>query len=498
MVYGLCNGGFGTMSEKQDSSTFRVSPQLFIGGRWRGAENAETFDVVNPATEEILASVADASTKDAMDAVAEAHVAQREWAKRPPRERSEVLRRCFEILLRDRERLARIITLENGKSLTDSRAEVTYAAEFFRWFAEEAVRISGEFMRAPASGARILVQYKPAGVAVLVTPWNFPAAMGTRKIAPALAACCGVVLKPAAETPLTMIEIAALLGEAGVPTGLVNIISSSRAATVVDAMLDDPRVRVVSFTGSTETGRKILRSSARNIINPAMELGGNAPFVVFDDADVEAAVVGAMIAKMRNMGEACTAANRFFVHSKVHDLFVARLTERMGALKVGNGLAPGIDVGPMVTEAARQKVKRLVDDAVAHGARVTTGGSALSGRGYFYQPTVLTDVSAQAACFREEIFGPVAAVKRFDHDDEVVQMANDTEHGLVGYVYSRDINRALRISEGLEFGMIGLNRGLVSDPAAPFGGVKASGIGREGGREGIHEFLEAQYISMEW
>lgn len=486
------------MTTTRENTDYRAPHQLYIGGRWRDAESGDTFEVVNPATEEILGRVADAQVADAIEAIGAAHAAQVDWARRSPRDRAEILRKCFENIMRDRERLARIITLENGKSLTDSRGEVAYAAEFFRWFSEEAVRCAGEMMRSPASGARILVHHKPAGVAVLVTPWNFPAAMGTRKIAPALAAGCGVVLKPAAETPLTMLEVAALLEESGVPPGLVNIVVSSRAAPVVGAMLKDSRTRVVSFTGSTETGRKLLHASADNIINPAMELGGNAPFIVFDDADVDAAVNGAMIAKMRNMGEACTAANRFFVHSKVHDEFITRLADRMGALKVGNGLDSGVDVGPMVTEAARRKIARLVDDAVAHGAKIRVGGAALPGRGYFYLPTVLTDVTAQAACAREEIFGPIAAVQRFNTDDEVIRMANDTEHGLVGYVYSRDVTRALRVGEALEFGMIGINRGLVSDPAAPFGGVKASGIGREGGREGIHEFLEAQYISMEW
>ena len=486
------------MTTTRENPDYRVPHQLYIGGRWRDAESGETFEVVNPATEELLGRVADAQVADAIEAIGAAHAAQVDWARRSPRDRAEILRKCFENIMRDRERLARIITLENGKSLTDSRGEVAYAAEFFRWFSEEAVRCAGEMMRSPASGARILVHHKPAGVAVLVTPWNFPAAMGTRKIAPALAAGCGVVLKPAAETPLTMLEVAALLEESGVPPGLVNIVVSSRAAPVVEAMLKDSRTRVVSFTGSTETGRKLLHASADNIINPAMELGGNAPFIVFDDADVDAAVNGAMIAKMRNMGEACTAANRFFVHSKVHDEFVTRLADRMGALKVGNGLDSGVDVGPMVTEAARRKIARLVDDAVAHGAKIRVGGAALPGSGYFYLPTVLTDVTAKAACAREEIFGPIAAVQRFETDDEVIRMANGTAHGLVGYVYRRHVTRALRVGEALEFGMIGINRGLVSDPAAPFGGVKASGIGREGGREGIHEFLEAQYISMEW
>jgi succinate-semialdehyde dehydrogenase/glutarate-semialdehyde dehydrogenase len=481
-----------------DGMPIGLKTELYVGGSWRASSSQRVFPVVDPATEEVIAEVSDGTVEDAIGAVDAAATAQRTWAKRLPRERAEILRSAFDLMSRDRERLARLITLENGKALADSRAEVAYAAEFFRWYAEEAVRSVGTLMQSPGSGARIMVQHRPAGVAVLVTPWNFPAAMGTRKIGPALAAGCGVVVKPASETPLTMLAIAALLEEAGVPAGLVNIVPSQNASVVVGAMLKDSRVRVISFTGSTQTGRLLLKASADNVLKPAMELGGNAPFIVFEDADLDAAVEGAMIAKMRNMGEACTAANRLYVHDALHDPFVAALAARMAGLKVGNGLEEGVSVGPLVTAEARHKVSRLVDDAVKQGARVVVGGKSLPGRGYFYAPTVIVDVPPRADCVREEIFGPVAAVQRFTREDDVIRMSNDTEYGLVAYVYTRDVKRGLKVSEQLEFGMVALNRGLVSDPAAPFGGVKSSGIGREGGREGMLEFLEAQYISTEW
>jgi succinate-semialdehyde dehydrogenase/glutarate-semialdehyde dehydrogenase len=388
--------------------------------------------------------------------------------------------------------------MENGKALPDSRAEIAYAAEFFRWSSEEAVRALGEFYRGPSTGARVLVGHKPAGIAVLVTPWNFPAAMATRKIGPALAAGCPVVLKPASETPLTMLAIAALLEKAGVPKGIVNVLPSTRSGELVDALLHDPRVRVLSFTGSTEVGRVLLKSAADNIVNPAMELGGNAPFVVFDDADLEAAVAGAILAKMRNIGEACTAANRFYVHEKVHDRFARALAGRMGAMKIGDGLEEGVEVGSLVNAKTRDKVVELVGDAVKRGAKVLTGGAIRNGPGYFYQPTVLVDVPDDARCFREEIFGPVAPIARFSDEADVAARCNDTEYGLVAYVFTGDVKRGLAFSEKLDFGMVGLNRGLVSDPAAPFGGMKQSGIGREGAHHGIMEFLEPQYISVEW
>ena len=481
-----------------DNLLANVPTDLYIGGKWRKSSDNQRFDVIDPATEKPIASVASASVEDAKAAVDAASAAMEGWAAKKPRERAEVLRKAFELIIRDTERFAKLMTIENGKALTDSRAEVAYAAEFFRWYAEEAVRNIGEVSRAPASGARIFVQHKPAGVAVLVTPWNFPAAMATRKIGPALAAGCAVVLKPASETPLTMLALMPVMEEAGVPAGVINVLPSRRSGPVVDAMLKDPRVRVVSFTGSTEVGRKLLHAAADNVVKPAMELGGNAPFIVFEDADVDAAIDGAMIAKMRNMGEACTAANRFYVHEKVHDEFATKLTARMQALKLGNGLDDGVMLGPLVNADTRDKVKALVEDAVGKGASVLTGGKAPTGPGYFYPATVLDKVPDSAKLLREEIFGPVAALQTFSSEDEVVKRANDTEYGLVAYVYTRDLSRGMRVSERLEFGMIGLNRGLVSDPAAPFGGMKQSGIGREGAHEGLMEFMETQYVSLTW
>ncbi len=475
-----------------------VPTDLWIGGKWRKASDQSRFDVIDPATENVITAVASASIDDAKAAIDAASDAFPGWAARKPRERGEILRKAYELIMAQAERLARLITLENGKALPDSRGEVTYAAEFFRWFAEEAVRNIGQVYNAPSSGARIVVQHKPAGVAVLVTPWNFPAAMATRKIGPALAAGCPCVLKPASETPLTMLALMPILEEAGVPAGVVNVIPSRRSGPVVSAMLHDPRVRVVSFTGSTEVGRKLLHEAADGVVKPAMELGGNAPFVVFEDADIDAAIEGAMIAKMRNMGEACTAANRFFVHEKVHDAFADKLAARMGAMRMGNGLEDGVALGPLVNADTRDKVKTLVEDATAKGAKVLIGATAPTGKGFFYPATVLTAVPDNAAMAREEIFGPVAAIQTFKTEDEAVQRANDTEYGLVAYVYTQDLSRGMRVSEKLDFGMIGLNRGLVSDPAAPFGGMKQSGLGREGAHEGLMEFLETQYVSVNW
>src|SRR5499426_3542889 len=418
-----------------------VPTDLWIGGKWRKASDGGRFDVIDPATENAVASVASATVEDAKAAVDAASAAFEGWAGRKPRERAEVLRKSFELIMRDAERLAKLITIENGKALSDSKGEVAYAAEFFRWYAEEAVRNLGQNSRAPASGARIFVHHKPAGIAVLVTPWNFPAAMATRKIGPALAAGCPVILKPASETPLTMLALMPILEEAGVPAGVVNVIPSRRSGPVVDAMLLDPRVRVVSFTGSTEVGRRLMRSAADNVLNIAMELGGNAPFIVFDDADIDAAIEGAMVAKMRNMGEACTAANRFYVHEKVFDAFADKLTKKMAALKMGNGLDDGVTLGPLVNAEGRDKVVTLVDDAVKKGAKVLTGGKAPGGKGYFYPATVLSDVPDDAAMLREEIFGPVASIQSFSSEDEVIKRANDTEYGLVAYVYTRDVSR---------------------------------------------------------
>jgi succinate-semialdehyde dehydrogenase/glutarate-semialdehyde dehydrogenase len=475
-----------------------VPTDLWIGGKWRKASDDVRFDIIDPATENVITSVASASVEDAKAAVDAAQDAFPGWAGKKPRERAEVLRKAYEVIMAQAERLAKLITLENGKALSDSRGEVAYAAEFFRWYAEEAVRNIGDVSRAPASAARIFVQHRPAGIAVLVTPWNFPAAMATRKIGPALAAGCPVVLKPASETPLTMLALMPLLEEAGVPAGVVNVIPSRRSGPVVSAMLHDPRVRVVSFTGSTAVGRKLLHEAADNVVKPAMELGGNAPFIVFEDADIDAAIDGAMIAKMRNMGEACTAANRFYVQEKVHDEFANKLTAKMAALKMGNGLDDGVALGPLVNKEGLDKVVELVDDAVKKGAKVLTGGKAPGGAGYFYPATVLTNVSNDAKMLNEEIFGPVASIQAFRSEDEVIRRANDTEYGLVAYLYTKDLSRGLRVSEQLDFGMIGLNRGLVSDPAAPFGGTKQSGIGREGAHEGMMEFLETQYVSVSW
>jgi succinate-semialdehyde dehydrogenase/glutarate-semialdehyde dehydrogenase len=475
-----------------------VPTDLWIGGKWRKASDNQRFDVIDPATENKIASVASATVDDAKAAVDAASDAFEAWAAKKPRERGEILRKAFDLIMRDAERFAKLITIENGKALSDSRGEVAYAAEFFRWNAEEAVRNIGQVSRAPSSGARIFVHHKPAGIAVLVTPWNFPAAMATRKIGPALAAGCTVVLKPASETPLTMLALMPVLEEAGVPAGVVNVIPSRRSGPVVSAMLHDPRVRVVSFTGSTEVGRKLLHEAADNVVKPAMELGGNAPFIVFEDADIDAAIEGAMVAKMRNMGEACTAANRFYVHEKVHDAFADKLKAKMAALKMGNGLDDGVSLGPLVNAEGRDKVVTLVDDAVRKGAKVLTGGKTPEGKGYFYPATVLANVPDNAQMLREEIFGPVASIQAFKTEDEVIRRANDTEYGLVAYLYTQDIGRGMRVSEKLDFGMVGLNRGLVSDPAAPFGGVKQSGLGREGAHEGLMEFLETQYVSLNW
>ncbi|HET6531386.1 MAG TPA: NAD-dependent succinate-semialdehyde dehydrogenase [Actinoplanes sp.] len=473
-----------------------METDLFIGGEWVPA--ASRFDVLDPATGDVIASVADGSVDDARAAVDAAAAALPDWAATPPRQRSEILRRAFELMTDRTDDLAKMISLENGKALTDAKGEVTYAAEFFRWYAEEAVRAEGTVTTAPSGANRIVVVRQPVGVSVLVTPWNFPAAMATRKIGPALAAGCTVVLKPASDTPLTALAMAAILAEAGVPAGVVNVLPSRSSGKVVSAMLNDPRVRKLSFTGSTEVGRVLLAEAAKTVVNTSMELGGNAPFLVFADADLDAAVDGAMIAKMRNGGEACTAANRFFVESSIAPDFSRRLAERMSALRIGPGVDPETQVGPLVNEDTVAKVDDLVRGALSSGATAVTGGSRPSGPGFYYPPTVLTGVAPDAAILREEIFGPVAPIVTFDSEEEAVRLANDTEYGLVAYVYTADLARGLRVSEAIEAGMVGLNRGLVSDPAAPFGGVKQSGIGREGGHEGMLEFLESKYIAVSW
>ena len=470
---------------------------LLIGGQWTPGR-AGLLPVLDPATEEPIAEVASATPEDAIDAVTAAHDALAGWAATPPRVRGEYLRRAYELMIARTESLAKLMVMENGKALRDARAEITYAAEFFRWFAEEAVRIDGMVTRAPSGTNRILVQHQPVGVSVLVTPWNFPAAMATRKIGPALAAGCTVVLKPAKETPLSALAAAAILAEAGVPDGVVNVLPTTSPGTVVGAMLADPRVRKLSFTGSTEVGRMLLHTAADTVTNCSMELGGNAPFLIFGDADIDAAVDGAMIAKMRNGGEACTAANRFYVHESVADEFSRKFAARLSALNVGPGLDDGTDLGPLVNADTRTKVATLVEEATKDGSRLVTGGKAPDRRGYFYAPTVLDDVPPTAGILNEEIFGPVAPIVRFTDTDQAIAMANSTEYGLASYLYTADLRRALQVAEALEAGMIGINRGVVSDPAAPFGGVKQSGLGREGGHQGLLEFTETKYIAVDW
>jgi len=474
----------------------RVPRQLLIGGRWRDASGGGTLAVEDPSTGEALADVADARAEDALAALAAAAEAQGQWAVHPPRERGEILRRAFEAIVRRTDELALLMTLEMGKSLAESRAEISYAAEFFRWFSEEAVRVHGRYMVNTTGTGRILTMRQPVGPCVFVTPWNFPTAMGTRKIAPAIAAGCTMVVKPAQQTPLSMLALAQILANAGLPGGVLNVITAKRAGEVIEPLLKDPRTRKLSFTGSTEVGRRLIEQSAEQILRVSMELGGNAPFLVFEDADLDAAVDGAMLAKMRNVGEACTAANRFHVHESLADEFARRLAERMGALKVGRGTDPDTDVGPLIDGAQRDKVAALVDDASRRGARVLLGGERVGERGYFYAPTVLAEVPDDARLLAEEVFGPVAPIAAFSSDEQAIEAANRTEYGLVAYVYTRDLERAFRVCEAIETGMVGLNQGVVSNPAAPFGGVKQSGFGREGGFEGIGEYLETKYVAL--
>ncbi|MFF1396225.1 NAD-dependent succinate-semialdehyde dehydrogenase [Streptomyces sp. NPDC058287] len=473
-----------------------VPKQLLIGGRLQDAAGGRTFSVDNPATGESLCEVADAGPGDGRRAAEAAAAAQESWAATAPRARSEILRRAYEIIIARTDDLALLMTLEMGKPLAEARGEVTYAAEFFRWFSEEAVRIEGGFAPSPDGRSRHLIMRRPVGPCLLVTPWNFPLAMGTRKIGPAVAAGCTMVLKPAPQTPLCTLALAGILAEAGLPDGVLNVVTTTDAGALVEPMLRGGIVRKLSFTGSTQVGRILLAQCAATVVRTSMELGGNAPLIVFDDADLDTAVEGAMVAKMRNMGEACTAANRIFVHSSVADEFASRLAARMSALTVGPGTEPGTNVGPLIDAAGRDKVDRLVRDAVDRGAKVLTGGEIPDGEGYFYPPTVLVRVPRDAGLTGTEIFGPVAALFTFDDEDEVVRAANDTEWGLVSYLFTRDLDRALRVGERLETGMVGLNTGLVSNPAAPFGGVKQSGIGREGGRVGIDEFLEYKYLAI--
>jgi succinate-semialdehyde dehydrogenase/glutarate-semialdehyde dehydrogenase len=475
-----------------------IPTDLLIGDRWLEGAEQRRIEVIDPSTGKLLASVADATVKDGLDSIEAAARAAAGWAATPPRKRAELLRSCFERMLANSEWLAQLISLENGKALSDAKGEVLYAAEFFRWYAEEAVRLDGEIGTSPSGANRIVVMYQPIGISLLITPWNFPAAMATRKIAPALAAGCTCILKPAEETPLTAYAIAQIMLEAGIPPGVVNVITTGEPAAVVKAMLHEGRIRKLSFTGSTEVGRLLLREAADTIINCSMELGGNAPFLVLDDANISDAVAGAMIAKMRNGGEACTAANRFYIQRGVYEQFTKQLVAKMGAVKLGEGSSAETGCGALINKAAVTKIEALVADAVKRGAHVLLGGAAPSGPGFFYPPTVLKDVTPGSEILKQEIFGPVAVLVPFDSVDEAITLANDTEHGLVAYLYTGDLKTGLRMAERLESGMIALNRGLVSDAAAPFGGVKQSGLGREGSHHGIREFTEAKYIAVEW
>ncbi len=523
----------------------QVRKDLYIGGRWRPASGGKTLSVEDPSTGTVLAEVADATPEDALAALAAAADAQAAWAATAPRERGEILRRAYEILLARVDDLALVMTLEMGKALAESKAEINYAAEFLRWFSEEAVRIHGRYMTNTTGSGRILTMRQPVGPCVFVTPWNFPTAMGTRKIAPAIAAGCTMVVKPAQQTPLSMLALAGVLAEAGLPDGVLNVITAHHSGAVIEPLLKDPRTRKLSFTGSTEVGRQLIAQSAEQVLRVSMELGGNAPFVVFEDADLDAAVEGAMIAKLRNVGEACTAANRFHVHESLAGEFAKRMAERMAKLKVGRGTEPDVDIGPLIDDRQRKIVEELVQDAVQKGARVLCGGESLDGPaypgassavgtpfpaagpspsktgttfpetfpqrpssslllllsssakgGYFFAPTVLGNVPSDARILREEVFGPVAPVSTFSTEEQAIEAANATEYGLVAYIYTRDLARTLRVSEAIEAGMVGVNQGIVSNPAAPFGGVKQSGFGREGGFEGISEYLETKYVAL--
>jgi succinate-semialdehyde dehydrogenase/glutarate-semialdehyde dehydrogenase len=470
--------------------------RLLVDGKWCPARDDRRFFVKDPATEEVVAEVADGGLADGVDALSAAWSAQAAWAGTPPRRRSDILRAAYELMAARSEDLALLMTIEMGKPLAESRAEVAYAAEFFRWFSEQAVRVAGDYRVAPGGANRILLMRQPVGPCLLITPWNFPAAMATRKIAPALAAGCTVVLKPAEQTPLSSLAIAQVLVEAGLPAGVVNVVTTSAPGDLIAPLLKDRRLRKLSFTGSTEVGSYLMAAASERVLRVSLESGGNAPFVVFADADLDAAVEGALLAKMRNMGEACTAANRFYVQEPVAENFAERLAASMRTLPLGRGTEPGVRVGPLIDAAQREKVAALVDDALSRGAKALCGGSAPPRPGYFFEPTVLADVPRDAEMTSTEIFGPVAPVQSFRADDEALELANSTDFGLVSYVYTRDLDRALRMAEGLETGMVALNRGIVSDPAAPFGGVKLSGLGREGGEAGIEEYLELKYVSV--
>jgi succinate-semialdehyde dehydrogenase / glutarate-semialdehyde dehydrogenase len=484
-----------SIATQEQTVVDKVEKRLYIGGEWRDASGG-TLEVEDPATGEAIAEVADATPEDAMAALDAAVAKQAEWAQVPAIERGEILRRAFEKLTERADELALLMTLEMGKPVAESKAEIAYAAEFFRWFAGEATRIHGQYNVAGNGVGRVLTLKQPIGPSIMITPWNFPMAMGTRKIGPALAAGCTIVMKPASQTPLCMLALAQILEESGLPGGVLNIVTSSSSGRTMEPLIRDPRARKLSFTGSTEVGRKLLEQAAEQILKVSMELGGNAPFLVFEDADLDAAVEGALLAKMRNIGEACTAANRFHVAEPVAEEFAKKLADKMGSLKVGRGTEEDVKVGPLINRDAVEKVEELVGDARDKGAKVIVGGHELDGRGYFYEPTVLGDVPPSARLLEEEIFGPVAPVTSFESEDDAIKAANNTQFGLVAYVFTSNFKRAIRVIEGLETGMVGLNQGMVSNAAAPFGGVKWSGIGREGGFEGIEEYLETKYVAV--